>query len=79
MSAGDLKKRLGEIKTNDNALETFDRVTAHLGDNGVKIDEIKLTVGPELQFDPASENFPGNEAANRFLTREYRHPFVVPS
>ena len=79
MTGADLKKRLADVKSNENALETFDRVTAHLTDNGVKIDEIKLCVGPQLTFDPANEIFPGNDAANKFLTREYRKPFVVPS
>ena len=75
----DLKKRLAELKTNDNALETLDRVTAHLTDNGVRIDDMKLRVGPELAFDPASETFSGNDAANQLVTREYREPFVVPA
>ena len=79
MTVADLKKRLAEVKSNENAAETFDRVTAHLTDNGVKIEEIKLRVGPELTFDPAGETFPGNEAANKFLTRDYRKPFVVPA
>jgi len=79
MTVIDLKKRLAEIKSNENALETFDRVTAHLTANGVNIDSTKLRVGPELVFDPASETFTGNEAANKLLTREYRKPFVVPS
>ena len=79
ITATDLKKRLADIKSNENALETFDRLTAHLTDNGINVDETKLRVGPELAFDPASETFAGNDAANNFLTREYRKPFVVPS
>jgi hypothetical protein len=78
-TVADLKKRLADIKSNENALETLGRVTAHLTDNGVKIDETKICVGPELVFDPVVENFPGNASANKFLTREYRKPFVVPS
>jgi predicted dehydrogenase len=78
MTCADLKKRLADLKSNENAVETLDRVSAHLTDNGVKIDETKLRVGPELTFDPAKEIFPGNEAANKLLTRDYRKPFVVP-
>jgi predicted dehydrogenase len=78
-SVADLKKRLSDVKSNENALETFDRVTAHLTDNGIKIDQTKLRVGPELVFDPASETFPGSDAANKFLARQYRTPFVVPA
>ena len=54
-------------------------MTAHLTDNGVKVENIKVRVGPELTFDPANETFPGNDAANKLLTREYRKPFVVPA
>ncbi len=79
MTVADLKKQLADVKSNENASETFDRVTAHLTDNDIKIDEIKLCVGPQLTFDSASETFPGNEMANKFLTREYRKPFVVPA
>ena len=79
MTAADLKKRLAKLKSNENALETLDRVTAHLTDDGVKIDETNIRVGPELVFDPVSETFPGNDAANKLLTRDYRSPFVVPS
>jgi hypothetical protein len=31
-----------------------------------------------LPFDPATETFPANDAANAMLTRNYRKPFVVP-
>ncbi|HEY4760550.1 MAG TPA: Gfo/Idh/MocA family oxidoreductase [Thermoguttaceae bacterium] len=79
MSTSDLKNQLAEIKTNENALETFDRLSAHLSSNGINVDETKLTVGPQLIFDPESETFPDNEAANKFLTSEYRKPFAVPS
>ncbi|MGW8257883.1 MAG: Gfo/Idh/MocA family protein, partial [Thermoguttaceae bacterium] len=79
MAIGDLKKQLAKIKSNENASETFDRLTAHLTDNGIKIDSTKLRVGPRLSFDPIAESFPGNSAANKFLMREYRKPFVVPN
>jgi predicted dehydrogenase len=78
MTAADLMKQLADMKSNENVLETFDRVTAHLTDNGIKIGETKFCVGPQLTFDPAGETFSGNEKANKFLTREYRKPFVVP-
>ncbi|MDI9443171.1 MAG: hypothetical protein QM844_03290, partial [Planctomycetota bacterium] len=36
-------------------------------------------LGKLLEFDPQKEQFVGNQAANRLLTREYREPFVVPA
>ncbi len=79
MTCKDLKKYLAEVKSSENALETFDRVTAHLAENEIKIDDIKIRVGPQLTFDPVKGIFPGNDAANKLLTRNYRKPFVVPA
>jgi predicted dehydrogenase len=31
-----------------------------------------------LSFDPATEKFPGDDEANRYLTRKYRPPYVIP-
>ncbi len=31
-----------------------------------------------LTFDSERENFVGDDEARKYLTREYRHPFVVP-
>lgn len=59
------------------AMESFGRMKEHLAKNGVKADA-PVTVGPILNFDPKTEKFIGNEAANKLLTRDYRKPFVVP-
>ena len=60
-------------------VDTFERTTAHLAANKVKVDDVKFTVGPMLAFDPKTETFPGNAAANKLLTREYRKPYVIPA
>jgi len=39
---------------------------------------ISYRLGERLHFDPEKEIFPGNEKANALITRDYRHPFVVP-
>lgn len=39
---------------------------------------IAYRVGRTVQFDPKTETFPGDEAANAHLSRDYRKPFVVP-
>jgi predicted dehydrogenase len=89
---GNISYRLGEtatlanlaskvegLKTNDNTKETLERTVAHLKENGVDLDKTPLSVGPLLTMDPKTETFPGNEAANKQLSRENRKPFVIPS
>jgi len=38
-----------------------------------------LWVGPKLEFDAAKEKFVNHPAADKFLRRNYRAPFVVPA
>ena len=40
---------------------------------------ISYRIGRKLLFDPVKETFGGDAEANRFLSREYRRPFVVPA
>ncbi len=79
-TAGETADRLTQIKTHEKVQETLDRTIAHLNENHVKLGgDTKFRVGKSLQFDPQAETFVGNEAANRFLTRDYRAPFIVPA
>jgi predicted dehydrogenase len=39
---------------------------------------IAYRLGRTVNFDPASETFPGDAPANAMLSRDYRKPFVVP-
>ena len=50
----------------------------HLSTALCHLANISFRVGRKLEFDPESETFPGDEEANRLLTREYREPYVVP-
>ncbi|HBY63055.1 MAG TPA: gfo/Idh/MocA family oxidoreductase [Solibacterales bacterium] len=43
---------------------------AHLGNIAYRLDRV-------LKFDPATERFPGDEQANRMLTRKYRAPYTI--
>ncbi len=60
------------------AYATFASCEEHLRENGIVLEETSYRLGPRLTFDPQTERFPGNAAANVLLTREYRKPFVVP-
>jgi predicted dehydrogenase len=52
--------------------------TAHLSSALAHLGNIAFRVGRELTFDPATEKFVGDAEANRYLTRQYRAPYVVP-
>ena len=45
---------------------------------GVNVENTMMMVGPKLEFNPETEKFVDNPAADQFLTRPYRKPFVVP-
>lgn len=78
-TAEETAKKVAELKTTDNVKDTLDRTLAHLERNGVDMKTTKLGVGPVLPFDPKTETFPGNDDANKMLTREYRPPYIVPA
>jgi hypothetical protein len=67
------------IKAEPDAVETFDRMAAHLEANGVDLSKDQLTLGFFLKMNPKSEQFRSNVFADKLLSREYRKPFVVPS
>ena len=87
---GNISYRLGTPQTaaeigeklqgDEGALETFDRFQAHLKDNKVDPSTTKITLGPKLTLG-GQEVFSGERAdeANKYLTREYRAPYVVPA
>lgn len=72
-------EQLSKVKVHDNVAETLDRTTKHLADNKVDLAQTKLVLGTLLHPNSETESFIDNPAANAFLTREYRQPFVVPS
>jgi predicted dehydrogenase len=48
------------------------------GTLGLDVSKGTYCLGPKLRFNPRTEKFVKNRAANRLLTRPYRKPFVVP-
>lgn len=67
------------IKGDAEALETYGRMAEHLAANGVDIEASRLTLGPVLRMNPASEEFKGSAQASKLLRRNYRAPYVVPA
>jgi len=78
-SAKEIQQALEALKVNENVVETFAEIRQHLTDNGVDIEKTPLTLGPWLAINSDRERFVKNKAANAFLTRDYRKPFVVPA
>lgn len=76
VASTDLQKSLGE---DSEAQGTLDRFLQHLADNKVDPQTTKITLGPTLSV-TEQETFTGDRAdeANKYLTREYRAPYVVP-
>jgi predicted dehydrogenase len=67
------------LASDKEALETLDRFQQHLLENKVSPDATKITLGQKLTL-AGTEEFSGNHAAeaNKYLTREYRAPYIVP-
>ncbi len=86
---GNISYRLGQtaplgqkpehLGNNPHVLDSFEMIRENLEAAGFKLDRITCRIGPVLEFDPQSEKFVDNEAANAMLTRNYRRPFVVPN
>jgi predicted dehydrogenase len=77
-SPKEMRARLEARKVNDDVRDTFERTCAHLKANGIDVEKNVLTLGPWLAFDPETETFTGNTAADAMLSRDYREPFVLP-
>jgi predicted dehydrogenase len=85
---GNISYRLGKthspeeirdaVKSDADLAESVGRMEEHLDANKVDLHKTPATLGAVLKMDPKTEQFPGNAAAERLLTREYRKPFVVP-
>jgi predicted dehydrogenase len=66
------------VRTEPDGADTFGRMVDHLRANDVDLNVTRATLGVPLRMDPRTERFIGNAAADTFLSRPYRPPFVVP-
>jgi predicted dehydrogenase len=84
---GNISYRMGSPRTFEKPKDFSDNQT--VGDSvmtllentkaiGVQPEKTTLWVGPKLEFNPETERFVDNPAADELLTRPYRKPFVVP-
>lgn len=79
VTVAELKAAVKDVKSLDDNLATADRTIKHLEKNGVDLDKYPVALGQLLKFDPEKEVFTNNSAANAWLTREYREPYVCPT
>ena len=79
VSESELRQELEKVKSLDDNLATLDRTIAHLKQNGVDLEKYPLSLGAKLEFDPEKEVFVGSEAANEWLSRDYRDGFRCPT
>jgi len=63
-------------KREDLRCEIFE---GHMSTSLCHLANIALRVGRTLEFDPATETFRDDDEANRYLTRKYREPYVLPN
>jgi predicted dehydrogenase len=70
--------KLAESHSAVCANDLIPRLQSHLSENKVAAETL-VSVGPTLPFNPETETFVDNSAADAMLTREYRAPFVVPT
>ena len=74
----EVAERLESLNLHPEATSSYRKMAKHLASHEVGVDQPTLQMGPLLKLAAESEDFVGNEAANRLLSREYRRPFVLP-
>ena len=85
---GNASYRLGETASVANIKAAFgdDPVIAKAVNDVIKnttdalpgLKDPQFTLGPKLAFNPQTEKFVNNPAADKLITREYRAPYTVP-
>src|SRR5262249_38512646 len=78
-SPHEIQEELRQLKACDVAQEPLERTLKHLAENSVDLEKPNPTLGLSLKLDLSREKFVDNPAADAFLAREYRKPFVVPA
>jgi predicted dehydrogenase len=71
-----------QIKSDSVLSARYASMADHLGQNGVNLDQNKVTLGAWLKFNGVTERFEGNgdldEKANKLARPDYREGYVVP-
>lgn len=86
---GNISYRLGSTTTmagvrspyanSQQVNDSLDKIKENLGRVNLNLNQTECQVGQVLEFDPETEKFINNDAANAMLTRKYRGEFTVPT
>jgi len=77
-SSGHFMNFINTLRTGNWMNLTADILEGHMSTSMCHLGNISNRLGRELIFDSHSETFTGDDVANSYLTRNYRHPYVVP-
>ena len=77
-SSGHFGNFIHTLRTGDWMNLTGDILEGHKSAAMCHLANISNRLGRELEFDSHNERFIGDDVANGYLTRDYRHPYVVP-
>ena len=66
------------VRAHDRSMLHADVLEGHLTTAMCHLPNIAYLTGRTLEFDSATETFPGDDEANSYLRRNYRYPYVVP-
>jgi predicted dehydrogenase len=77
-SGGPFRNFLDAVRSGKKDYIHGTALDGHLASSYCHLANISYRLGRSLDFDPATETFPGDKQANKLLKREYREPFVVP-
>jgi hypothetical protein len=78
VAGGHYQNFVDAIRADDRSILTSEIEEGHLSTTLPLIANVSYRVGRALEFDGATEMFPGDDEANALLIRDYREPFVVP-
>jgi predicted dehydrogenase len=75
---GHFSNFINALRSGDGMSLNADIEEGHLSTSLCHLGNIANRLGRQLRFDSQAERFEGDDIANAYLTREYRHPYAVP-
>ncbi len=70
---------INAVRSRDRQSLKAEILEGHLSTSMCLLSNIAYRVNRQVVFDSKNETFPGDAEANKYLTREYRSPFIVPA